>query len=574
MSHPSFPSASDYDPQREIAKRLAQLEPKKRKWRGTKRKRVLAYLLGILKRSRQFWTWVNPRTIAASLSKNSEDTISEKTVWRVIKDIADREQTPDQDPEFCVRMSQRQTHTNWHFQWMIAYRAQLTFDKEPLFYRRDGKSRNLRTRCRKKNLPSTRTNPLVLVQQQKREPTPPGENPPIKKPDNTWKHLVPGMEQMFHRLGLPTYVQDKSIWSHSPYKRQEDKTPSCLIFPLEGRFWDFSTGQGGNAVTLARIANANPQMPFQEALRWLEKLPPCSSVPSPWHTPAASVEPLSGFQIFLKTHIEGRADEIPPTPPRPEGLYRLAWHIYRKTFKDVQIPCVNPKGIVTSIVKALKRKAECAAIEEAIQAAIMTWKIDQESILFRCERTVDDLRTKKWRNKILRGARYPEEFAMVLGVAQFIKELKRRLERSVLPAQSSPPVPRNQDRSAITMCQAQIRAMFRAKDSVWITNNLTHRGWCRSAEYWLNDIAKHGVPTGPNGAWLKINPMLQCGIGSGDVLAFRHVLCEADALSIEDQMELAEKLPYPVVSAVHSLSLIHLTEPTRRDWLSRMPSSA
>jgi len=538
-----------------IEQYLAALEPPKRTWRGSKSKRVLAYLRGIANKSKHVWTWVNPRKIAACLSKNSEQTVSEKTVWRVLKSLAESEQTLDHDPRLCVRVCQRKTKTNYHFQWLIANWQNLAYDKEPLFNRADGKSRNLRLRCRKKNLTGTRTICPHIVYQQKRESSPPGPlspiPPPPAAPDNSWKKLVPTVEQIFHRLGIPTYRRGEAIWTHSPWKRDADKTPSCQIFPEEGRFWDYSTAQGGNAVTLARIFNPDRSMSFKEALYWLKDQHPKLAEPSPWFVSGNNSASRDPFAQMLENLKIGGGLKL-PSPPRPNGLYRLAWQIYRTKFSGVIVTHLTPVGVVALIVKALARNAERAAVEEAIEWALLRYKENASFFEGHCKSNFRSLCKKQWRRGDLRNAQEPEHFGDMFSLARFLNDLRRALDRAFLPAKSSPGVERNTDPDAIKMCQAQIREMFRSNESIWITNSLRHRGWCRTAEYWLDDMGKNGVPTGPDGAWLKLNPMSQFGIGNEDVHEFRHVLCEADSISIADQMKLLEKLPFPVVSAVHS----------------------
>ena len=61
------------------------------------------------------------------------------------------------------------------------------------------------------------------------------------------------------------------------------------------------------------------------------------------------------------------------------------------------------------------------------------------------------------------------------------------------------------------------------------------------------------------------------------------MLDEKQHIAIADELAQAEKdrsmVPlltarFPEMSIEDSLSLIHISEPTRREWLSRMPSSA
>ena len=42
----------------------------------------------------------------------------------------------------------------------------------------------------------------------------------------------------------------------------------------------------------------------------------------------------------------------------------------------------------------------------------------------------------------------------------------------------------------------------------------------------------------------------------------------------QHQREIIDQRKYQTISAPIGLSLIHISEPTRREWLSRMPSSA
>jgi len=537
-------------------------EPKKRIWRGRKRDRVLAYLLGIAQHSKGIWTWANPRNIARALSKDPDQTVSAKTVWRVLRHLAE-----NGHPKLRVRICQRQTKKNWHFQWLLSHVDKLAHDHEPLFFRADGKSRNLRLRCRKKNLSCTRTNASVNLYQQKRDSSPPGPllgaaapnlpPPPKSAPaprsvlDNAWKRFVPTVEQLFHTLAIPTYKRGTAVWAHSPWKRDADKNPSCLIFPDEGRFWDFSTGQGGNAITLARLANPGRQMTFKEALVWLRSETPRLAEPAPWHSQArvkSTVEPFA--QMLENLKIGG--GKILPKPPRPEGLYRLAWRIYRTQFYGSGIDYFKPLAIVGLIAKALGRKAEKAAIEEAIQGAIERWKEYAPAFTRRCKLNSSRLRKQHWHHRDLRYAQDAEQFAECFSLGRFVNDLRCALDRSFYPAKSSPEVARNNDPKAVSMCLGQLREMFRDDEHVWITNDLRHRGWCRSAKYWSEDIAQNGVPTGPDGAWLKLNPMSRFGIGNDDVWEYRHILCEADSVSIDEQIKLLGQLPYPVVSAVHS----------------------
>jgi len=134
----------------------------------------------------------------------------------------------------------------------------------------------------------------------------------------------------------------------------------------------------------------------------------------------------------------------------------------------------------------------------------------------------------------------------------FLKVLNSNLDKAFNPPNVPAPVARNQDPEAIRMCCSQIKSMFNPLEFVWISNNTRHRGWCRNAKYWLEDIEKNGVPTSPEGAFVKINPLSRFGTGNSEVKSYRHCLCEADSMGIEEQMELAGKLKFPIVSAVFS----------------------
>lgn len=370
LSNP--PRLSDVWESQAASEVSAEIPPQKQ-WRGLKKERVKAYLCGIATKSKNVWTWINQEKIARQLG------MSKKTVWRVIKALADQENSTEQDANLCVRLCQRQTPKNYHFQWMIAHRAKLKFDMEPLFCRRDGKTRHLRLRCRKKNLPSTRTDYTSIVNQQKRDST---------RTDD-WKGQVPPIERLFWLLGIPTYDKgnplggatgSERIWAHSPWKRENDKNPSCLIFVSENRFFDFSTGQGGNAITLARLHHKDPQMPFQTAFEWLKRLPRRVNKPTEWWHPTPTERKTS--PTMLPNRSDGLLGNLElgggsPTVKtvRNEGRFRLAWLIFRQQFAGVTIPCLNRRGLVALIAQALERQFEKGAIEEAIQAAIASYKI-------------------------------------------------------------------------------------------------------------------------------------------------------------------------------------------------------
>lgn len=53
---------------------------------------------------------------------------------------------------------------------------------------------------------------------------------------------------VFQREGIEIRKQGSSYVCLSPFK--EERTPSCVIYPTQQRFWDFSTDKGGNAVFL------------------------------------------------------------------------------------------------------------------------------------------------------------------------------------------------------------------------------------------------------------------------------------------------------------------------------------
>jgi len=323
----------------------------------------------------------------------------------------------------------------------------------------------------------------------------------------------------------------------------------------ENRFYDFSTGQGGNAITLARLHHKDPQMPFQTAFEWLKRLPRRLNKPTEWWHP----NERKTSQTMLPTRSDGLLGNLDPSGVSPsfktqrnEGRSRLAWLIVRQQFAGVSIPCLNLRGVVALIAQALGRQFEKAAIEEAIQAAIASYKTAAPGFAARSKFYKNTYRDVAWRHRDLRNASEPEHYEDLFGMAHFLKALRRNLDHAYEPPKVSASVERNTDTAAIEMCRTQIKAMFFPNEYVWITNGLRHRGWCRTAEYWLADIKNNGVPTGENGAWIKQNPLSKFGTGNGEVRAFRHALCEADGLSLQEQCDLAETLPYPIVSAVHS----------------------
>jgi hypothetical protein len=217
-------------------------------------------------------------------------------------------------------------------------------------------------------LSRTNASGLFLNQQKKRDPAPPGCPAPApgapSSRNNGWKQDVPTVEQLFHALGLTIYKRGGRTWTHSPWKRMGDRTPSCLIFPEEGRFWDFATGRGGNAITLARIANPDRQLSFKDALLWLRSKQAVVTVPSPRYFPTKG-EPVSTFVQMLENREKGGEKA-----PRPEGLYRLAWRIYREQFGASQMEYIKPFAVVGLLVKALAKNAERVAVEDALQMAI------------------------------------------------------------------------------------------------------------------------------------------------------------------------------------------------------------
>ena len=526
----------------------------KKKWKGLKRNRVLAYLRGIARKGKNVWTWINIGTLAKQLD------VSYKTVWRVVSNLANKEKGEFQDNELCVRLCQRKTGKNFHFQYMISARKNLLHDMEPLYSRVDGKSRNLRLRCRNKNLPGTMTKSPLLVQQQERDSTPAeaaAADTAAAKFDNLWKKQVLSVEKVFWCLGIPTYAKpnpidgarntNNRVMTHSPFKRENDKNPSCCIYVDEDRFHDFSTGTPGNQITLARIANRNPDMPFQDAIAWLKTLPPHPANPRAWWNPT----PPTKSEIILN-NLMGDYGKKLVVPPRKEGIYRLAWVIYKEQIQGINVSH-KPYGMVGLIAKSLKRGDEKSAVVIAIQSAIKKWKDQSAKIEVTDIRAAQNSMRGVWRHPNLKNAYDAEQIKMSLSSACFIKELKHALDFAFIPPETSPEVGRNTDPAAVEMFLNQISNLFTPLEHVWITDNIRSRGWCRTAKYWQADISKNGVPTGANGAWIKQNPMTIYGIGNNEVTSFRHCLLEADSISLEDQIKLVKtKFPYPVVSVVHS----------------------
>lgn len=80
----------------------------------------------------------------------------------------------------------------------------------------------------------------------------------------------------------------------------------------------------------------------------------------------------------------------------------------------------------------------------------------------------------------------------------------------------------------------------------------TGRGRTLTREEWLAEIAEKGTPQGPGGAWLRMNPVSGAGVSDADIIDCRHLLLEADLLSLAIQVSFFARLPLPVVAILTS----------------------
>jgi len=77
-------------------------------------------------------------------------------------------------------------------------------------------------------------------------------------------------------------------------------------------------------------------------------------------------------------------------------------------------------------------------------------------------------------------------------------------------------------------------------------------GQTRRAADWIKQIKGQGTPESAAGAWIRLNPVTERGTGVGgahtddDVSAWRYLLVESDALSVEVQLSLYTKLAMPI----------------------------
>lgn len=75
---------------------------------------------------------------------------------------------------------------------------------------------------------------------------------------------------------------------------------------------------------------------------------------------------------------------------------------------------------------------------------------------------------------------------------------------------------------------------------------------------WLGYIRDHSTPESKAGAWIRPNPVKECGSGKGgaftdaDVTSYRFALVESDALALETMLSLWARLPLPIAAIISS----------------------
>jgi hypothetical protein len=75
---------------------------------------------------------------------------------------------------------------------------------------------------------------------------------------------------------------------------------------------------------------------------------------------------------------------------------------------------------------------------------------------------------------------------------------------------------------------------------------------------WMRYVRDRGTPENHAGAWIRPNPVKQCGSGKdgaitdGDVTSYRFCLLESDALPVDLQLSLWARLPLPVAAIITS----------------------
>jgi len=84
--------------------------------------------------------------------------------------------------------------------------------------------------------------------------------------------------------------------------------------------------------------------------------------------------------------------------------------------------------------------------------------------------------------------------------------------------------------------------LYQPTDLLNIVTDLSNRGETLTTAEWLTRF-QSGIPTGPGGAYLRMNPLTNTtGVADADVAAFRFALIECDCLPGPEQGALAMKL--------------------------------
>ena len=173
-----------------------------------------------------------------------------------------------------------------------------------------------------------------------------------------------------------------------------------------------------------KIRECHSELPWSGLNRELTK-------PEQWWKPDPTEAPGSFAQV-LENLKPGGGEKL-VVPPHHEGLHRLAWHICRKQFAGVSIPFLNKKGVVSLIVKALKRQYEKAAIEEGIQNAIENWRFYSPLLATRYEVASYHYQHVRWLHKDLKNSCDDGQRKELLGFAHFMKKLQSNLEYAFQP---------------------------------------------------------------------------------------------------------------------------------------------
>jgi len=166
------------------------------------------------------------------------------------------------------------------------------------------------------------------------------------------------------------------------------------------------------------------------------------------------------------------------------------------------------------------------------------------------------------------------------------------------PAIEAYPIPQPASANWIVdSIEKALHAMFRAEDVVgyvmasWerekadgtVKHLPANKGAWRLCSDLLQDVRRYGDDIGATfgdydaaaGAWLRVNPLDGQGVADANVADFRHVLVESDAIPIEEQWAIVQKMELPCSAVVHSggksvHAVVKIEAPDKRTYQDRV----